>query len=609
MSRKQKLELTWIGKETRPRLEPRILLEDPEKSYHAAHRVSEDDIFDNRLIFGDNLLALKALEKDFAGKIKCAYLDPPFNTGQAFEHYDDGVEHSLWLSLIRERVEIIHRLLSPDGSLWMHLDDNEVHYSKVLLDEIFGRNKFVSHISYERSSAAGLGQGASIVDTTEHILVYIKEKNVLKPAAKSAPIELATQKRFSRAIVDFGTREEIHSFHAKSNNELVTVYEHSGFKIHKISMAKAEHRRQEISSEMIEHFNGLFRTFLVQKENEFQHSLLQLMCKDKLYSVDYTPSRGKNTGQLTTLHYLNKELIGWLKDNAFVQDGEIVKEAKMNNFWTHAEIPKADLGNEGGVQFPRGKKPEQLLKRILEISTSPQDLVLDSFLGSGTTAATAHKMKRRWVAIELGEHCHSHCIPRLRSVIDATDTSGISRIVSWAGGGGFRYYRIAPSLLQQDEFGNWIINKKYNAAMLAEALCKLEGFTYAPSEDIYWQHGHSTESDFIYVTTQTLSREQLQKLSDEVGSSRSLLICCAAFRVKKLDDFPNLTLKKIPLAVMAKCEWGKDDYSLEIKALLDAPESPSSELSELTKDLPKTKRKARKAVDQTLMLFDVENAE
>ena len=199
--------------------------------------------------------------------------------------------------------------------------------------------------------------------------------------------------------------------------------------------------------------------------------------------------------------------------------------------------------------------------------TNPGDLVLDSFAGSGTTGAVAHKMGRRWIMVELGEHCHTHIIPRLKKVIDGEDKGGITEAVGWKGGGGFRYYRLGPSLLQKDEFGNWVISKEYNPAMLAEAMCKLEGFTYAPSDTVYWQHGHSTETDFIYVTTQTLTREQLQKLSDEVGESRSLLVMCGAFRVKNLDEFPNLTVKKIPKAVLNRCEWGKDDYSLEIKNL------------------------------------------
>jgi adenine-specific DNA-methyltransferase len=180
--------------------------------------------------------------------------------------------------------------------------------------------------------------------------------------------------------------------------------------------------------------------------------------------------------------------------------------------------------------------------------------------------------------VELGEHCHTHIIPRLKKVIDGTDAGGITEAVDWKGGGGFRYFKLAPSLLQKDAWGNLVVNKEYNPAMLAEAVCKLEGFTYAPSDTIYWQQGHSTEADFIYVTTQKLTREQLQALSDDVGDSRTLLVCCSAFRTKA-DAFPNLTIKKIPNAVLSRCEWGHDDYSLQIKNLPAAPEFvPDDEL-------------------------------
>ena len=172
--------------------------------------------------------------------------------------------------------------------------------------------------------------------------------------------------------------------------------------------------------------------------------------------------------------------------------------------------------------------------------------------------------------VELGEHCHTHIIPRLRKVIDGTDQGGISEAVNWKGGGGFRYYRLAPSLLGKDKWGNWVISKEFNAAMLAEAVCKLEGFVYAPSDTVYWQHGHSTERDFIYVTTANLTHAQLQQLSDEVGSGRSLLVVCSAFRGRK-DGYGNLTVKKIPKAVLSRCEWGKDDYSLKVENLPKAP--------------------------------------
>ena len=215
-------------------------------------------------------------------------------------------------------------------------------------------------------------------------------------------------------------------------------------------------------------------------------------------------------------------------------------------------------------------KPEGLLHRIIHIATNPGDLVLDSFLGSGTTAAVAHKMGRRWIGIELGEHCHTHCIPRLRKVIDGADAGGVTEAVGWGGGGGFRYYKLAPSLLTQDKWGQWVISKEYNAPMLAEAVCKHENFTYAPSDSVYWQQGRSTERDFIYTTTATLSHEQLQELSEEVGPERTLLVVCSAFRGRK-EGYPNLTIKKIPSSVLTRCEWGHDDYSLKVENLPKAP--------------------------------------
>lgn len=248
------------------------------------------------------------------------------------------------------------------------------------------------------------------------------------------------------------------------------------------------------------------------------------------------------------------------------------------SIWLHTEVGNNQEAKKEIIQLAAPTvfdtpKPERLLQRILTLATDPGDLVLDSFAGSGTTGAVAHKMGRRWIMVELGEHCHTHIIPRLKKVIDNEDPGGITKAVDWKGGGGFRYYRLAPSLLEKDRWGNYVINKEYNAAMLTEAVCKLEGFTYAPSETAYWRHGHSTERDFIYVTTANLSHDQLQQLSDEVGAERSLLVVCAAFRGHK-DGYPNLTIKKIPNAVLSRCEWGHDDYSLKVENLPKAPPKP-----------------------------------
>jgi len=268
------------------------------------------------------------------------------------------------------------------------------------------------------------------------------------------------------------------------------------------------------------------------------------------------------------IYLLRGDRILFYKDKLRQIDGRIVTGELLTNVWL--DIPYQGIANEGDVVFPKSKKPEKLLQRVIDISTNPGDLVLDSFAGSGTTGAVAQKMGRRWIMVELGEHCHTHIIPRMKKVIDGEDKGGITEAVGWKGGGGFRYYRLAPSLLEKDKWGNWIINKEYNAAMLAAALCKLEGFIYAPSDAVYWQHGHSTERDFVYVTTQNLGHEQLQALSDEVGSDRSLLVLCSAFRGKP-DQYPNLTVKKIPNAVLKKCEWGHDDYSLQVENLPKPP--------------------------------------
>jgi adenine-specific DNA-methyltransferase len=269
----------------------------------------------------------------------------------------------------------------------------------------------------------------------------------------------------------------------------------------------------------------------------------------------------------------------WAHEPKFLK--EMTEGLTSNTWWTHEEVGsnkeasidlKTLFGDRDDVfQTP---KPEKLIHRIFSLLSQPGDWILDSFAGSGTSGAVAHKMGRRWIMVELGEHCHTQIIPRLKMVIEGADPYGITEMTEWQGGGGFRYYTLAPSLLEKDSFGNLIVSKKYNPAMLAEALCKLEGFTYAPSETEFWQHGHSTESDFLYVTTQTLTRDQLADLSERVGDKRTLLVLCTAFRAKGLDEFPNLTVKKIPKTIQHRCEWGKDDYSLEIKNLPAATREP-----------------------------------
>ena len=527
MAIKQKLELTWIGKDVRPKLEPRILLEDPELSYHAAHRVTENDIFDNRLIFGDNLLALKALEQEFTGKVKCVFIDPPYNTGSAFTHYDDGVEHSIWLSLMRDRLEILRRLLADDGSLWITIDDNECHYLKVLCDEVFGRRNFVANVIWIKKHTRQ-NDAKWFSDNHDHILVFSKGKENFR--INLLPRTEALDARFTNPDNDLRGPWSSQPLQVKtpSKSGIYEIVTPSGRKV------LPPNGRSWMCSEQRFH---------------------ELAADNRIWFG----SDGKNVPRVK-------------KFRSEVQEGLVPTTVWNYEDVGHNQDAKSEvkkLNHEVTFDTP---KPERLLLRIIQIATNPGDLVLDSFAGSGTTGAVAHKMGRRWIMVELGEHCHTHIIPRLKKVIDGEDPGGITKAVNWQGGGGFRYYRLAPSLLEKDKWGNWVINKTYNAAMLAEALCKLEGFTYAPSDSIYWQHGHSTEQDFIYVTTAHLTHEQLQELSGEVGEGRSLLVLCTAFRGRS--DYANLTVKKIPRQVLSRCEWGHDDYSLKVENLPQKPVDP-----------------------------------
>ncbi|WP_107855289.1 site-specific DNA-methyltransferase [Neisseria weaveri] len=555
----QKLELTWIGKHKRPKLEARILLEEADKSYHAKVR-SGKDVFDNRLIFGDNLLALKALEQEFTGKVKCVFIDPPYNTGSAFTHYDDGLEHSIWLGLMRDRLEIIKRLLSDDGSLWITIDDNEAHYLKVLCDEIFGRGNFVGNIVWQHSIQ---GKNDAKLFSLHHnyILVYRKSNLFIRKLLPRMEEHNTNYKNPDDDPKGAWRSGDVRSPNYRENLRYIVKTPNGK----EIQPPKNGWRWSE------ETFNEKVKTGEISFLDDETRVLRKIYLVDQAGRVPESIWFGKETG---TTRDASNHLTSILQDISF-------------------DTPK----------------PEQLIERILQIATDEGDLVLDSFAGSGTTGAVAHKMGRRWIMVELGEHCHTHIIPRLQKVIDGTDQGGISKAVNWQGGGGFRYYSLAPTLIVNDKWGNPIINPDYNPEMLAEALAKLEGFTYRPSETHWWQHGYSSECDFIYVTTQSLSAEQLQALSDEVGEGKSLLICCSAWRgltaTQAAERFPNLTLKKIPKMILARCEWGHDDYSLNVANLPVAEAEPLPEKTDEPK-LPVKAKKGKRLPEKQEGLFDGE---
>lgn len=548
----QKLELTWIGKdEKREAIEPRILIEDPKYSYG-------DTESGNMLIHGDNLLALKALEQEYSGKVKCIYIDPPYNTGSAFEHYDDGIEHSIWLSLMKSRLELLRSLLSDDGSLWINLDDNEVHYCKVMCDEIFGRNHFLCDISWEKrySPAPDTKDFGYIHD---HILVYRKTnlfKRNLLPLTEDQTGRYKNPDNDSRGpwkAADYTCR-----FTSEQRPNLyypiiqpITGKEIWPKKTRVWANSKEEHEKNVIENRL---WWGTKGTNAVPAKKNFLSEIQQGMMPMSLW------------------HY---QMAGTNQD------------AKKENMILFGDKP---------FDTP---KPEKLIKIVLMIATNPGDLVLDSFLGSGTTAAVAQKMERRYIGIELGNHAYTHCYPRLKKVTDGTDQGGISKAQNWKGGSGFKFYELAPSLLKEDKFGNLIINKEYNADMLAAAMAKQEGYIYQPDSTLYWKQGRSSEHDYIYTTTQFLTVESLDAISETMQEGESLLICCTAFQKECQNHAPNITVKKIPQMLLGRCTFDKDDYSLNIIDMppLDLEEEFDDDLPE---EQPMAEEKDNKPVEGTL---------
>lgn len=523
----QKLELTWVGKydEQQP-LEPRILIENPEYSYGEVEMgmlPNGKPWKGNMLIHGDNLLALKALEQDYAGCVKCIYIDPPYNTGNAFEHYDDGVEHSIWLSLMRERLVLLRTLLSDDGSIWISIDADESHYLKVLCDEIFGRKNFIDEVIWQRAYAP-INLKKTLSRSHDTILVYAKNK--------SDKYELNRLPRSSDA----------NDRYKNPDNDPRGVWKSSD-----LSVGPA------VQENIYPITTPSGRICYPPEGYSWRLSESRL----REYIADNRIWFGPSGNNVPSIKRFLSE----------VKDGIVA-----TTVWTHQEVGhNQDAKKEiKALEFESifdTPKPERLIERVLTIGSNEGDIVLDSFLGSGTTAAVAQKMGRRYIGVEMGNHAYTHCAVRLKKVIDGTDQGGISKAQNWKGGGGFRFYELAPSLLKEDKFGNLVINKEYNADMLAAAMAKQEGFTYEPSAEHYWKQGYSHESDYIYTTTQFMTVEGLAAMAEQMKEGESLLVCCTAFQKECRNAFPNITIKKIPQMLLGRCEFAHDDYSLNIVEL------------------------------------------
>ena len=362
----------------------------------------------NLLIQGDNLEALKALLPFYRGQVKCIFIDPPYNTKSAFEHYDDNLEHSQWLSMMLPRLQLLRDLLSDDGSIWVTIDDNEGHYLKVLMDEVFGRRNFVANLAWhKRVSPANDAHYFS--NDHDHILVYAKTK------AKWTPNKLPRS-------------EAQQKYYTNPDNDPRGPWNSAAY-----TCAKTADERPNLYYPLIHPKTGeevwpkRTRVWAFGRETHEEHVRNSMI----YWGVDGGAS----------LPRIKKFLDG---------SGDVVPRS----IWAHEDSGhNQEAMLEGLALFESARfgtpKPERLLQRILQVATHPNDLVLDSFLGSGTTAAVAHKMGRRWVGIEMGEHAATHCLPRLQKVIDG-EQGGISQAVNWQGGGGFRFMRLGAPIFDAD---------------------------------------------------------------------------------------------------------------------------------------------------------------
>ncbi len=512
-----KLELTWYGKDEPIRVEPRLLIENTELSNTAA-----DPETQNMLIHGDNLLALKALESKFAGQVKCIYIDPPYNTGSAFEHYDDNLEHSQWLNLMRPRLEILWRLLSEDGSLWISIDDDEQAYMKVLCDELFGRSSFIASIIWQKRTSPDMR--AVISDGHDYVLVYAKDKDLFKQVRNRLPLSEEQRKSYKNPDNDPRGPWTSTDCTAQAGHGTADQFYMLTTPVGRvIELPKSLCWR--FTKERMEEEIAAGRIWLGKDGNGVP--------RKKTYLKD-------STGVVPWTLWMNKEV------------GHNQEAKKENN---------ALFGSDNAFDTP---KPERLIQRIIHIASNPGDLVLDSFLGSGTTAAVAQKMGRRWIGVEMGNHAYTHCKVRMDKVIAGEDPGGITKAQNWQGGGGYRFYEVAPTLINKDPFDEYVINEDYDANMLAAAVALHEGFRYQPDGDLFWKQSVGNENSYLFVTTRHLNSPYLDSIKDTMEEGEYLIIACRSFDSGLDKAYDNITVKKIPQMLLERCEFGKADYNLNI---------------------------------------------
>jgi adenine-specific DNA-methyltransferase len=426
----QQLELTWTGKAPKQTPEPRTLTEDSALGYLPATGASDAGLCDNRLIHGDNLPALHALAPEFAGRIACVYMDPPFNTGQAFEHYADGVEHAGWLTLMRDRLEALHVLMAEHGTLFVHIDDNELGYLIVVLDEIFGRANRLSVVTFKQGAPTGhKAINPGCVSTTNFILMYAKNRNAWRPNRVFVPRE--RDKRYAQFVM--------HRDAAPAQWEMVPLLQ--AFAQMSGMAVKEARARIKASPRLLDNF--VFKH--ADRVAQLVRPNYTAVSKAARQMIDASKAQPEVVFHLprrdhSDFYFMRGQRILFYENKIKLIDGTEVSGEPLTTLWD--DLLSNNLHKEGGVNFAKSKKPEALLKRMIALSTQVGEWVLDAFAGSGTTGAVAHKMQRQWIMMEAGEHCQELIVPRLHRVIEGRDNSGVTADVKWQDGGGFRFFHV-----------------------------------------------------------------------------------------------------------------------------------------------------------------------
>lgn len=416
-----------------------------------AHSAGDADS-PNMLIQGDNLDALKALLPYYAGRVKCIYIDPPFNTGQAFEHYDDNLEHSTWLGMMYPRLELLAELLSEDGTIAVHIDSEELAYCITILDEIFGRSNRVNVCTFKQGAAVGhKAINPGVVSVSNFILIYSKKKSSWIPN-RIFTVREGRDKRYNQYIENY--HKEFKDWNyiplIKAFSLSLCLPERG------LKAALGEEFEKKLSAFIMENAARVVRPARPDYDAVSAEARI-LIDKSR---QDRTQVFRLERTEFSNMYFKNGERILFYSDKLKLIDGVYVAGEPLTNVWD--DLLSNNLHNEGGVTFPKGKKPEALIKRVFDLFSKKGDLVLDSFLGSGTSAAVAHKMGRRYIGIEMGDHAVTLCAPRLQRVIDG-DQGGISEAVGWTDGGGFCFYTLGEPVF--DTEGR--INPKIRFAHLA----------------------------------------------------------------------------------------------------------------------------------------------